>query len=75
MQDVVNTMLNPEELLFQDDENYIDLIQQWTLKDNGSVTMLYYGNDYQPLWQLNIIYQRYSFNLELGVNGLMSDIQ
>lgn len=41
LQDAVEIMLNPDESL-EGDENYVELIQEWTLRDSGSTPLYYF---------------------------------
>ncbi len=41
LQDAVEIMLNPDES-FEGDENYVELIQEWTLRDSGSTPLYYF---------------------------------
>lgn len=41
LEDAVDIMLNPDEV-FEDNENYVELIQEWTLEDHGDVPLFHY---------------------------------
>ena len=50
LQDAVEIMLNPDES-FEGDENYVELIQEWTLRDSGSTPLYYFEKgSYSSTW-------------------------
>ena len=50
LQDAVEIMLNPDESL-EGDENYVELIQEWTLRDSGSTPLYYFEKgSYSSTW-------------------------
>lgn len=50
LQDAVEIMLNPDENL-EGEDNYVQLIQEWTLKDSDSIPLFHYKNgSYSSTW-------------------------
>lgn len=46
LQKVVEVMLDPERILYNQEEDYIELIQEWTLKEYGCVPEYLFDQDY-----------------------------
>ncbi|MBR1931307.1 MAG: helix-turn-helix transcriptional regulator [Lachnospiraceae bacterium] len=52
LEDAVDIMLNPDEM-FEDGENYVELIQEWTLDDHGDVPLFHYEEkSYEVSWYI-----------------------
>lgn len=50
LQDAVEIMLNPDEDL-ENEENYVELIQEWTLRDSGTIPLYHYEQgSYSSTW-------------------------
>ena len=42
LQDATEIMLNPDES-FESEDNYVELIQEWTLRDSGAIPLYHFG--------------------------------
>lgn len=51
LQDAVEIMLNPDEYIGDAEENYVELIQEWTLKNSNSIPLYHYEKgSYSSTW-------------------------
>lgn len=75
LQDAVEIMLNPDEYIEDSESNYVELIQEWTLKDNGSIPLYHYEEgSYTSTWYFPFdgITQTYNNIGNLRDNELMN---
>ena len=53
LEDTIEVMLNPDEIIYDEDINYVAQIQEWSLNNSGTIPMYYYEKtSMQATWYL-----------------------